>query len=131
MGVDVDVGVAVGGIRVGVAVGEGVKLGVTVGIGVAVGGSGVGVFDGLAGNSDGVSLDVGNTVSKFGLGPSVAILVAVDVGEAASIAGEEVVFDGLHAVNANPISKLQKLNPVIKGFIPFILQPYFFSRIQN
>ena len=130
MGVDDDVGVAVGGIRVGVAVGEGVKLGVNIGLGVAVGGSGIGVFDGVAGNSDGVSLDVGSAVSTFGLGPGVDMLVAVDVGEVVSIAGEMIISDELHAVKTNTTIKLQRFSPFIKRLIPFILNHTFFSRIQ-
>jgi hypothetical protein len=125
----VGVGVTVGRIRVGVAIGDGVKLGINVG--VIVGGSDVGVFDDVAGNSDRVSLDVGSAASTFGLGPGVDMLVAVDVGEAISISGEMVTFDGLHAVKANTIIKPQRSNSFIKHLIPFILRPYFFSRIQN
>lgn len=129
--VDVDVGVTVGGTRVGGAVGDGVKLGVNVGIGVAVGGRGVGVFDGVAGCSDGVRLAVGSAVSTFGLGPGVDMFVVVDVGKAVSIPGEVVIFDGLHAVKANTIIKWQRFNPFIKRLIPFIFRPYFFlSRSQ-
>jgi hypothetical protein len=81
---------------------------------VAVGGISVGVLDGVAGNSDGVSLDVGSAVNTCGLGPGVAMLAAVDVIETVSIAGEVVNFDELHAVKANTEIKLQRFNPVIK-----------------
>ena len=130
MGVTVDVGVAVGGTRVGVAVDEGVKLGVNVGIGVAVGGSGVGVFDGVGGNNNGVSLDVGSAVSTVDLGPGVAIFVVAKVGETISIAGKLVTFNAPHAVKANTITKPQRFNFVIKYLIPIILNHTFFSRIQ-
>jgi len=122
----VGVNVAVGGTRVGVAVIDGVKLDVNVGVAVAVGGISVGVLDGVIGNSDGVSLDVGSAVNTCGLGPGVAMLAAVDVIETVSIAGEVVNSDELHAVKANTAIKLQRFNPVIKYLIPFILQPYFF-----
>lgn len=126
-----NVGVAVGGIGVGVAVSEGVKLGVNVGLGVAVDGNGVGVFDGVVGNSEGVSLDAGSTVSTFGLGPGVDMLVAVDVGEAASIPGEMVIFDGLHAVKANTIIKPQRFSPFLKSLILFIVQLHLCSPHSN
>jgi hypothetical protein len=122
--------VAVGGIWVGVVVGEGVKLGINVGldvavaVAVAVGGIGVGVFDGVAGNSDGVSLDADSAVSTAGLGPGVAMLVALDVGKIVSITGEPVIFDGLHAVNANTISKTQSLKPFSKSLTLFIVQSH-------
>ena len=130
MGVTVDVGVAVGGTRVGVAVDEGVKLGVNVGLGVAVGGSGVGIFDGVGGNNNGVSLDAGSAVRAAGLDPGVTMLVVVDVGKTISVADELVTFNGLHAVKTNTIMKPQRLNFVIKSLIPIILNHTFFSRIQ-
>jgi len=121
----VGVGVTVGGILVGVAVGDGVKLGVT------MGGSDVGVLDGVAGCSDGVRLDVGIAVSTFGFGPGVDMFVVVDVGEAVSILREVAIFDGLHAVKANTIIKLQRLNRFIKRFIPSTLLSYLFLPHSN
>ena len=125
----VGVGVTVGRIRVGVAVGDGVKLGIN--IGGIVGVSDVGVFDGVAGNSDGVNLDVGSAASTFGLGLGVDMLVAVDVGEAISISGEMVTFDGLHAVKANTIIKLQGYTPFMKRLILSTLSSYLFLLRSN
>ena len=120
---------AVAGTRVGVAVGNGVQLGTNVS--VTVGESNVGVFDGVAGCNDGVRLDVGIAVSTFGFGPRVDTLVAVNVDDGDSILGDVVIFDGLHAVRANTIIKLQGYTRFMKHLILSTLPSYLFPSHSN
>ena len=90
VGMDVDVGGAVG---------DGVKVGTNVGVGVAVDGTGVGVFDGVAGRSDGIRSDVGRTVGTLGDEPDIDILV--DAGKEASALGGVTILEVLQAIKTN------------------------------
>ena len=128
-GVDVGTGVSVGVTRVGIAVGDGVKMGINVG--VDVGEIGFAVFDGVAGNTDGVRLDVGIAVGTSGFGPGVAVHVVVDVGDAVSTPGAVTVFEKVHAVKVNTTIRQQRCKFSMKRLIPFILRSYLFLSRSN
>ena len=107
VGMDVDVGVAVG---------DGVKVGTNVGVGVAVDGTGVGVFDGVAGRSDGIRSDVGRAIGAMGIQSDIDILVDADKG--VSALGEVTVLEVPHATKTNNTIKQERYRHLVKCLIP-------------